>query len=190
VQRGAFVGGGWYGTGKLQCPCGLVWRNTDGVGAFGIRISAFFRPSAFGFRISSLTGLPAENLKERPMNSQPPADRTKLCYAIGILGSFLIVAALVFAMRHYTQPPPLGEDRVALRKKALAELRATEAEELNTYGWLDQGKGIVRLPIEEAMKLALRDWQNPAAARSNLIARVEKATAPPPKAPAAPNPFE
>jgi len=48
----------------------------------------------------------------------------------------------------------------------------------------------VRLPIAEAKKLALRDWQNPAAARSNLIARVEKATAAPPKAPEKPNPFE
>jgi hypothetical protein len=40
------------------------------------------------------------------------------------------------------------------------------------------------------MKLALRDWQNPAAARSNLIARVEKATAVPPPAPAKPSQFE
>jgi hypothetical protein len=124
------------------------------------------------------------------MNSQPAPDRTRLALVIGALGSFLIVAALVWAMRHYTQPPPLGEDRVALRKKALAELRAAEAEELNTYSWLDQGKGVVRLPIAEAKKLALRDWQNPAAARSNLIARVEKATALPPKAPEKPNPFE
>ena len=93
-------------------------------------------------------------------------------------------------MQHYTQPPPLGEDRVALRKKALAELRAAEASELDSYGWVDQAKGVVRLPIAEAMKLALREWQNPAAARSNLIARVEKATAVPPPAPAKPSPFE
>ena len=124
------------------------------------------------------------------MNAQPVRDRTSLAYVTGILGSFLIVAVLVWAMRHYTQPPPLGEDRVALRKKALAELRTAEAEELSTYGWLDQSKGIVRLPIAEAMKLALRDWQNPAAARSNLIARVEKATALPPKAPERPSAFE
>jgi hypothetical protein len=124
------------------------------------------------------------------MNSQPVRGRTRLAYVTGILGSFLIVAVLVWAMRHYTQPSPLGEDRVALRKKALAELRAAEAEELNTYGWLDQSKGLVRLPIAEARKLALRDWQNPAAARSNLIARVEKATALPPKAPEKPSAFE
>jgi len=61
---------------------------------------------------------------------------------------------------------------------------------LNSYGWLDQSKGIVRLPISEAMKLALRDWQNPAAGRSNLIARVEKATALPPKTPEKPSQFE
>jgi hypothetical protein len=124
------------------------------------------------------------------MNSQPAGERTSLAYALGILGSFLIVAALVWAMLHYTQPPPLGEDRIAVRKKALAELRAIEAEELNTYGWVDQGKGVVRLPITEAMKITLRGWQNPAAARSNLIARVEKATAAPPKAPEKPSPFE
>jgi hypothetical protein len=124
------------------------------------------------------------------MNHQPAAERTGLAYIIGILGSLLIVAALVWAMQRYTQPPPLGEDRIALRKKALADLRAAEASELESYGWVDQTKGVVRLPITEAMKLALRDWQNPAAARSNLIDRVEKATAVPAAAPAKPSPFE
>ena len=124
------------------------------------------------------------------MSSQPARERTGLAYLAGILGSFLIVAALVWAMQRYTQPPPLGEDRVAVRKKALTDLRAAEATELENYGWIDQAKGVVRLPIAEAMKLALRDWQDPAAARSNLIARVEKATAVPPAAPAKPSAFE
>jgi hypothetical protein len=124
------------------------------------------------------------------MNPQPPRDRTGLAYLAGIVGALLIVAALVWAMQRYTQPPPLGEDRIAVRKKALADLRAAEASELESYGWVDQAKGVVRLPINEAMKLALREWQNPAAARSNLVARVEKATAVPPAVPAKPSPFE
>ena len=124
------------------------------------------------------------------MNPQPLRERTGLAYLIGILGSFLIVAALVWAMQRYSQPPPLGEDRIAVRKKALADMRAAEAGELESYGWVDQAKGVVRLPIAEAVQLALRDWQNPAAARSNLIARVEKATAAPPAAPAKPSAFE
>ena len=124
------------------------------------------------------------------MNDRPATERTGLAYLIGILGAFLIVAALVWAMQRYTQPPALGEERIALRKKALAEMRAAEASELDSYGWVDQGKGVVRLPIAEAMKLAWRDWQNHAAARYNLIARVEKATAVPPPAPAKPSAFE
>ena len=124
------------------------------------------------------------------MSAQPVRERTGSAYLVGILGSLLIVAALVWAMQHYSQPPPLGEDRVAVRKKALADLRAAETSELESYGWVDQTKGVVRLPVAEAVKLALRDWQNPAAARSNLIARVEKATAVPPAAPAKPSAFE
>jgi hypothetical protein len=124
------------------------------------------------------------------MNSQPAKERAGLAYVLGILGSLLIVAALVWAMQRYSQPPPLGEDRIAARKKALAELRAAEGSELASYAWLDQSKGVVRLPITQAIQLALRDWQNPMAARSNLIARVEKATAAPPAAPAKPSAFE
>ena len=124
------------------------------------------------------------------MNSSCTNGRTWLAYAAGILGSFLIAAALVWAMHRYTQPPPLGTDRAAERAKALAEMRAAETEALQTTAWVDAGKGIVRLRIEDAMQLVLREWQNPAAARSNLIVRVEKATAPPPKVPEKPSAFE
>ena len=125
------------------------------------------------------------------MNSQPAPERTALAYIIGILGSFLIVAGLVWAMLHYTQPAPLGEDRAVVRAKALADLRAAETEALNNAAWLDQPKGIVRLRIDDAMRMVEQEWgRNPSAARSNLISRVEKATALPPKAPEKPSQFE
>jgi len=125
------------------------------------------------------------------MNSQVAPERTALAYIVGILGSFLIIAGLVGAMLHYTKPAPLGEDRAAVRARTLVELRAAEAEALNTTAWLDQAKGLVRLRVEDAMKLVERDWgSNPGAARSNLIERVEKATALPPKAPEKPSQFE
>ena len=57
------------------------------------------------------------------MNTDYPRERTGLAYLLAVLGAFLIVAGLVWAMRHYTQPPPLGEDRAAVRAKALAEIR-------------------------------------------------------------------
>jgi hypothetical protein len=49
----------------------------------------------------------------------------------------------------------------------------------------------VRLRVDDAIKLAEREWQNPAAARSNLIARVDKANPPPaPPPPPKPSVFE
>ncbi|HYG34268.1 MAG TPA: hypothetical protein VEC99_05765 [Clostridia bacterium] len=126
------------------------------------------------------------------MNAEPVRQRaTALAYVAGILGAFLIVAALVWTMVRYNQPAPLGEDRAAVRAEALAQLRAAETEALNTTAWLDKPKGIVRLRIEDAMRLVEQEWgRNPAAARSNLLVRVEKATATPPKAPEQPSQFE
>src|SRR5437879_8928103 len=114
---------------------------------------------------------------------QPAFDAARLtAYAIGIFGTFLIVAMLVLAMRHYTQPAPVGAKRVEERYKFLQDQRAADAKAINEYDWVDKDKGIVRLPIQRAVELTLQEWQNPAAARSNLISRVEKATAvPPPK---------
>ena len=128
------------------------------------------------------------------MNSQT-TDRDyskgKLATALAGIGAFLIVAALVWAMRHYTQAPDLNAERAAERARALAELRAAETEALNQVGWIDQGKGVVRLRVSDAMRMVEQTWgKNPAAARADLIARVEKATAVPPAAPAKPSEFE
>lgn len=109
---------------------------------------------------------------------------------VAVVIACLIFVGLVWKMREYTTPAPLGAERAAERSKALGELRGVEADALNNAGWVDQTKGLVRLPIEEAKKLAEREWQNPAQARSNLIARVEKANFVPPKPPEKPSPFE
>lgn len=120
---------------------------------------------------------------------KPGASRATV-YAIAILGTFLITAALVWWMYHYTHPAPLGADRVQERHKNLREQRDAEAKVLSEYDWQDRGKEIVRLPIQRAVELTLQEWQNPAAARSNLIARAEKAAVPAPKPPEKPSIYE
>jgi hypothetical protein len=123
------------------------------------------------------------------LNSQPECNDCKqgcarCAYFIAVLGAFLIVGGLVWLTYRYTRPEPLGEDRAAVRRKALADLRAANEDILHNpnYVWQDPAKGVVRMPIDRAKELALKMWINPAAARTNLIARVEKATAvaPPP----------
>ena len=109
---------------------------------------------------------------------------------IGILGAFLVVGVLVYAMKQYTRPAPLNTARIEERRKALAEIRAESEKGLHSNEVLDAGKGVVRLKIDRAMELTIDEYKNPSAARANLIARAEKASAPAPKAPEKPNQFE
>ncbi len=95
-------------------------------------------------------------------------------FATGFAGIFLILAGLVWIMYHYTQPPPPDTEYWAQRTRNLAELNAQNNEQLQSYGWLDANRGQARLPIARAMELTLQEWQNPAAGRSNLLARLAK----------------
>jgi hypothetical protein len=113
-----------------------------------------------------------------------------VAWSIGILGTFLLMAVLVGALYRYALPEPIAAARALERARFLADQKAAEVKALTEYGWVDPAKGVVRLPIQQALEITLREWQNPAAARSNLIARVEKASAVAPPPPPPPNPYE
>ncbi len=102
----------------------------------------------------------------------------------GFLALFLLFGAILAAMRPWARPRGVDATRINQRRTDLAEIQARAREELTRYAFLDPAKGIVRLPIARAMELVCQEWQQPAAARSNLLARLEKALAP------APNPYE
>lgn len=109
---------------------------------------------------------------------------------IGVLIVSVIFAVLSVVVKLSVTAPAIDADRDAARTKALTEIRTTENASLNYAGWVDQSRGIVRLPIATAEQLAAQAWQNPAAARADLTARAEKAAAPAPKAPEKPSAFE
>jgi hypothetical protein len=90
------------------------------------------------------------------------------------------MAWLVSYVRKYAAPPPLNQARIEERREALADVEASNAEMLKNYGWADQGKGLVRLPIERAMGLTVDEWKNPGAARAKLLALAERSAAAPP----------
>jgi len=105
----------------------------------------------------------------------------KLATFLAALGAFLVVALLIFAMKHYTRPAPLNAARAEERRKALAEVRNADAKALDTVEVVDAGKGFIRVRIDTAMELTVKEYQNPAAFRTNLVARADKLAAPPPK---------
>ena len=108
----------------------------------------------------------------------------------GFIIASLIFIALAIVVKFSVQVPAIDADRNAVRAKALTEIRATEEKSLNTAGWIDQPRGIVRLPIETAIQEAVQAWKNPAQARADLIARQEAASKPAPVAPTKPSAFE
>ena len=124
------------------------------------------------------------------MNGEMTNGRPVWHVGLGFLIASFLFAGFVVWVKCALSVPAINADRAALRAKDLAEIRATEAHDLNNAGWIDQSRGVARLPIDVAMKIAAQEWQNPADARTNLIAREEKATAPAPAAPATPNAFE
>jgi hypothetical protein len=110
--------------------------------------------------------------------------------AIGFIAASLIFAVLVVVVKISLKVPAIDADRDATISQALYQIHTNEVASLNHAGWIDQQRGIVRLPIETALQKAEQAWQNPAQARADLIAREEKASAPAPKVAPKPSQFE
>src|SRR5206468_12071139 len=110
-----------------------------------------------------------------------PAEVGKLTvYAVAILAVLLIGYILIHAMRAYVPTEAVNAKRAAERAAAQAEVRATAQKELHGDAvYINRNNGVVRLPIDRAMQLVVEGGKDPAAFRSNLLSRVEKATAPP-----------
>jgi hypothetical protein len=111
------------------------------------------------------------------MNSTDRPTSSPLAYAVAILGTFLILYGLVRVMQHYTKPAPPTQARALERRSFLKEIRAADQDALTTYGEVNKAKGFYRVPIKRAEEIVLKEWQNPAAARSNLVARADKMAA-------------
>jgi hypothetical protein len=119
-----------------------------------------------------------------PETPKPCCQKTSAgAYILGVAGTFLVMAWLVWLMRGYTQPPALAQVRAAERLKIKADFLAANAPLLDSYGWQDPTKDIVRVPVARAKELILQEWKDPAAGRSLLTNRAAKAFAPvaPPK---------
>ncbi len=116
------------------------------------------------------------------------SDRAGITREFALAAALLAgVALLVGWLVQRNQPPSLDAARAEVRRGTLATLRAGNEQARATYALIDPPRGTWRLPVGRATELALQFSQNPAAGRSNLLSRLERATAPPPEKP---NPYE
>ena len=97
--------------------------------------------------------------------------------ATGFVIAIVLFVAVGVIAKLAISAPAIDADRAAERSKALAEISAAEEKALTTAKVIDAAHGTVGLPIDTAIQLAAQKWPNAAAARADLAARVEKATA-------------
>lgn len=76
-----------------------------------------------------------------------------------VIGGFLIFVLILVIAYLPNKPEPLAQGTKTPEERAviLRELRAKEVAGATTYGWVDQTKGVVRIPIERAMQLTVED---------------------------------
>ena len=107
---------------------------------------------------------------------------------LGIVLLFLFFGIFVLVLVAATPHGNTYEaKRAEAREKKLNDARKAATQELNSYAWVDKGKGIARIPVDRAMELTLRDLASKKPAPANPIATPAEAASasPPPAAPTA-----
>lgn len=89
-----------------------------------------------------------------------PSDRKALFSAIGWIGAifiFAIIVGIVYVPNRDQLPGrSFDEERFAIR----AEVEAAQNRKISRYAWENRAEGIVRIPVERAMELVVRDLRN------------------------------
>ncbi len=81
---------------------------------------------------------------------QPP--RIKITWLIGTLAAFVLFAIIgAYSSRMTWDYSDYDQQRAAQRYDTLAKVRHDEQALITATEWVDQDKGVVRIPIEQAM---------------------------------------
>ena len=98
-------------------------------------------------------------MTDHQTTSETPASASlgsRIVLGIGVLILLLIaVIGALWLNRANSATETEDAERSAVRAKNLTELQSADKATLATYGWNDQAKGVVHIPITKAMELAL-----------------------------------
>ena len=106
-----------------------------------------------------------------PATPQTP-ERAPISFGawLGIVLLFLFFGIFVLVLVAATPHGNTYEaKRAEAREKKLNDARNAATQELNSYAWVDKGKGIARIPIDRAMELTLHDLASKKPAPANPI---------------------
>ena len=99
--------------------------------------------------------------------------------AAGVFGSIVLIMA-VLGVAYWSSRPTQAVDQeiVAARAQNLSDVQAKQADLYNNYSWADQKKGIVRIPVKEAMGLIAAQLDESTRNKPEAPARMTLAASP------------
>lgn len=89
-------------------------------------------------------------------NSSPKNSWVSIAAVIGGFAIFVLILIVAYVPKK-AEPLPEGVKTPAQRYEILTEHRAKEAKAAGSYAWIDQGKGVVQLPIDRAVELTIQE---------------------------------
>ena len=118
--------------------------------------------------------MPTDNALLHP--DQPRFLFSAWVWAVALFIFFGAIVAISFGAMH--RGSTYEADRAKARSEKFETARAAWTKTADTYGWVDQAKGVAHIPVDRAMQLEMADLgaQKPAAA--GPIATPEPAAAP------------
>ena len=87
-------------------------------------------------------------------NSNSSSFLTSLLAVVATMAVFVILVYIAYGFKSDNAPVVVEPDNPP---PSAATLRAQEVEVLTTYAWIDQEKGIVRIPVERATDLVIQE---------------------------------
>ncbi len=92
-----------------------------------------------------------------------PSDSNVLLSAGGWIGAFFLFALIVFIAYLPNRSVSMEDEEAKVRHSIRADIDARQIRLSQNYDWVNRNDGVVRLPIDRAMELTVRDLR----ARSN-----------------------
>ena len=99
-----------------------------------------------------------------PQNQKTEADspRAALIFLVVVVSAFMLTGLVLAVDQLFGMAvrEEIAEKVLRRESTALRQLHSDEQAKLTRYQWVDSSKGVVRIPIDRAMELTLRDWSS------------------------------
>lgn len=96
--------------------------------------------------------------------------------SVSIIFAILLLLLIIYYFRFFlTRSTTLYTDRAQERLKAAQDINTLVQTSINEVSWIDREKGIIHIPVSNAMNLIVNIYNKKETARSEFLKRIENA---------------